>query len=787
MRPRPLLRLAVLFVLACGTRAGAEDEVRLIEGLLVPDAEVQEGAQEAWENVGEEFQATAVRAGLRSERADVGLAAAVVAVPSWLDGEDLALASKALLRDPLARFLPPEALEGVADDSHLFGSGDLPAIWRAIGEREPAEGHIPFAALHRCLRHAEVAALVPLLATAKPGAFRALLWDLMNQAQGEADDERHDVYVKAFRYALFRLAAEAEGKPAPAFEALPALPARAGLPSEFLELAQATSGPPGEGLDGADYPQDPRNPKEDSGYRRRFGPSFWMARWARRLVPAEDDVERLLELTQLPHAPDPVRLWAARHVARLDGRAAARAYTQIVGGAGAAGDVAALGAAAEAAARGRPEDWKELSGAVKGKAFEEQQGNVGLLRWIAEPERAPEAAWAELVKGDLPGELEPWDRGYNAYDLGIEIPREAVETLATRLRKGGAPPATELAFFARVMPEAMTVADAERIVERWQAAPAPPYVNDTKLLGDLAALEVRAPEGLRALLRRWASEHADPEVRSDVLGLLARLGDAESLEAMLAAWPMWNSNETMAALGRVADERVERFLRKRTADADPEIESAALEALAVRHGCPEPLARFLGPYSRDDDDPKAHHWAEAKALVLAGDPIGAVLARTVAGPEVGAGALEWTSGFALTQDPRVAERMRAWRAARGSGLTWPATAVLAVQGDPAARAEWGAFLRSARTFMLDHLQDSVLFTFNGDPAWVREWIDMLAENCCLSWHAGEVLEPLFPTAPWQQAAGDGGRACAMARAWIALHGPHLVKSRLLDGWVPGPR
>jgi len=766
VRRRSLLRLAAVTVLACGSVVGAEDESSPLEGLVSPETEIREAAQVAWKNAGEEAKATAVRAGLRSERADIALAAAVVAVPSWLDGEDLALASKALLRDPLARFMPPEALRGVADDSYLFGTGDMPGIWRAIGEREPTDEEIGFSRLHRSLRHAEVAALVPLLATAKPGAFRALLWDLMNQAQGEADDERHDLYVRAFRYALMRLAAEAQEKPLPAFDALPALAPRAGLPAEFLELARATWGPLGQGLDG--------------------GPTFWMARWARRLVPVEDDVEQLLELTQLPHAHDTVRLWAARRAARFAGRAAGRVYAQIVGGAGAAGDVAALGAAAEAAARGRPEDWNELSGAVKGKAFEEQQGNVGLLRWIAEPEQALAAAWLELVKGDLPGELEPWERGYNAYDLGIELPRAALETLATRLRKGGAPPATELAFFARVMPEAMTGGDAERIVERWQAAPPPPNVSDEKLVGDLAALEVRSPESLRALLRRWASEHPDPEMREAALGFLARLGDAALIEPMLAAWPTW-PNETMAALGRVADARVEAFLRQRAAEADPEVESSALEALAVRHGCPEPLARFLGPYSRADDDAQGHHWAEAKALVLAGDPIGAVLARTVAGPEVGAGALEWTAGFALTQDPRVAERMRAWRGARGSGLYWPATAVLAVQGDPAARDEWGAFLRSARTFMLDDLQDSVLFTLNGDPAWVREWIDMLAENCCLSWHAGEVLEPLFPTAPWQQAAGDGGRACTMARAWLALHGQHLVKSRLLDGWVPGPR
>lgn len=753
--------------------AAAEDPAALA-ALLASDDASRAAAVDAWKALPPPAQAAAVRAGLGSARADVARVAAVVASPWWLDADDLERWSQAIARQPLARFLPPPGWNEVAGQDLILGSQDLPALWAAVGARQDAGDAIPWPSLHRCLTPAHVPALVALLPAVGPEAFPALVWDLLNQAQQAGSDAQHDLYVKAFRYAIQRLGAAAAGRLVPRWEDVPEPAPRPGIPAAALELVRAAWSAPGEGQVLLPAPQ------AGSAEARRVAaldPGLWLARWLRRTTPAESDLDVLLEIAQLPHAPMQARWWAGRQAARFEGRAAGRVMAQLLAAGG--GDDAALGAAAEAASRGRPEAWRS-------QAHDPPRA----VRWLAEPAHAAGLAWRAMVEGELPGELEPLERAFDAYDLEIEIPRASLDELAARVRAGGAPPCAELAFLARVMPEAMTVADAERIVERWMGAPRVDASGDEDLRMDLAALEVRAPGALVRLLRRWADAEASPGGREAALGLLARLGDTALAGAMAATLP--SGALEARHLARVMSPAIETGLRAlleaSLAAGDHEREAEAVEALAIFQGCPEPLAGYLGPASIDEEEAGRAAYAEARALVLAGDPVGAVLLRTRAGTTFTEGSIDWVVGFGRSRDPRVAERLRAWRQAVGSGLYWPATAAMALQGDVQARTEWERFLRSARTFLIEDLQCSALCTLDGDPALVRHWIEMLGTNCCLAWNAMEVLGPLLPTAPLGDvAAGDGGRACATARAWYALHGPHLVRSRLLEGLVPGPR
>lgn len=771
-------RSLAILALACtaGLRlaGAADDDPAALMGLLASDEASRAAAVDAWKALAPAAQAAAVRAGLGSARADVAHAAAVVASPWWLDADDLERWSRAISLQPLARFLPPPGWGDVVGRDLIFGSQDLPALWRAIGANEDAGPAIGYESLHRCLAPAHVPALVALLPAVGPEAFPALAWDVLNQAQQAASDAQHDLYVKAFRYTIQRLQAAAAGRPVPRWEDVPEPAPRLGIPAAALELVRAAWPAPGEGRVLLPAPQ------AGSAEARRVAaldPGLWLARWLRRTTPAESDLDVLLEIAQLPHAPMQARWWAGRQAARFEGRAAGRVMAQILAAGG--GDDAALGAAAEAAARGRPEAWRSLD-------HDPPPG----VRWLADPARAAELAWRALASGELPSELEGLERAFDAYDLGIDIPRASLDDLAARVRAGGAPPRAELAFLARVMPEAMTAADALRIVERWMGAPRVDASGDEDLRKDLAALEVRAPGALVLLLRRWADAEASPEGREAALALLARLGDTALAEAMAATLPSGALEARHVA--RVRSPAIEAGLRAlleaSTAAGDLEREAEAVEALAIFAGCPEPLAGYLGPAAIREDAAGRATYAEARALVLAGDPVGAVLLQTRAGTTFSDGSIDWVAGFGRSRDPRVAERLRGWRQAAGSGLYWPATAALALQGDVQARTEWERFLRSARTFLIEDLQCSALCTLDGDPALVSHWIEMLGTNCCLAWNALEVLGPLLPTAPLGDvAAGDGGRACATARAWHALHGPHLAPSRLLDGLVPGPR
>lgn len=756
--------------------------------LLNADAEGHDEALAAWKALAAAERVAEVRAGLRSSDPAIAFAAAVLADPLMLDLDEIHLQWKAFAaRDPLALHMPESTWkEAQVEDGAgrlSFGSPDLPSIWRAIAEREPPAQGFYWSGLHRALLTSQVDGLLPLLETAKPTAFRGLLADIVNQAEGDADDEHHAVYVEAFRYGLARLRAEAAKKAIPKRAAIPPPPRKEGLPAEFVELAEASWGEAGRGFDLGGWPDDPtkkepRDEKAPPPPPRAAGPARWLARWARRLTPVEDDLEFLSDTVRSPRAPWQAQVWAARRIAAMDGRAAGKAYRDVTS----METEPALYAAAEAASRGRRDEWERLS-----KSGRIQNDNEkARAPWLVDSRAARAATWEKMLAGKRPMELEESERWFGEYDVAVAVPADALAWLADRLREGKASPAVEAWFFSRVLPGAMTKEDALRIAKRFEEDGKPTDEFDREVTDGFVAIETRAPEAVVSMLRAFASSVSDPKVRRSVLVTLARLGDAALADDMIADWPQWGGNRPL--LGRVRDPKVEAFLCERAASSVFETESDAVEAMAIQYGCPDPLAEYLGGASRSEEAPSANHWAEAKALLLgAKDAIGAVLARIADGPFLGGLGLDSFSALGLVRDARVVERMKAWRDDPAAGVRWPATGVLAMLGDDAASAEWWRFLSEARTFLLDDLQDGRLFTRNADSAWVADWVGRLDENCCYAWHADEILSATFPTLPYRHNAGDAGRSRAGAERWFAAHRGTFVWSRLLDGWVPGAK
>lgn len=762
---RPLLLAALLLATRVAAPAVASEPERHLL-LRIADAEDpgRDEALESWKTLSVVERTKRAREALRAADPALALAAAV-ALPAWaLDLDELHVKSKAMERDPVAWFDPPPGLADLDDGSKLgFGAPDLPAIWKALAARDPEPAGIGYSRTHRVFLPEQVPLVVPLLETAGPTAFRALLWDLSNQAESVAGDEHHAEFVRAFRYGLLRLQAEAARKPRPTFAEVPVLEPRVGVPAEFIELARASFAKDGKGFDLGGLPEDREVPGR--------GPEFWLHRWAQRLKPSEEDATFLVDLIEWATPPQ-TKEWAARAVARLGGRAGGHALERVL-----ASPAGRQAAAAERALGGDRRVWDELVGA----------GQAGEYLWLVDPEAARVAAWKQMRAGDGPKELETEERWFLAYAQGVEIAEGHLDWLGGRLEAEGAPLGAEARFVAACHPAWLTRARAELLAKRWAGQVADHDVNEPHVTPALAALEVCAPEATRALLRTWAQEAKDEDAREGALALLMRLGDPALVARMVAAWPE-SLGPYPALLGRVRAPEVEALLRREASSEGTEREATAVEALARFYGCPEPLAAYLGPSPRDDRELDAATWAAVKALVLAKDPVGAVLRRTRAsGPYVEGVSNSHIAGFGLVKDPRVVERLHLWRDRRDMHLYWVATACLALQGEERARAEWRAFLGEARTFLLDSLQEGRWFTLDGDPEWVATWVSRLDANCCYGWHAQEVLHATFPTFPFGHYPGGAGRTRRGAEAWFARFRGSFVRSALLDGWIPGPR
>jgi hypothetical protein len=760
--------LLVLAVLLPG-RASAHDEERSVRPLLARAADEKDPdhakALEAWQLLAPDDRAALARAGLRSPDPGTALVAAIAAAPETLDLQELRLQAKAQAPDPLARLLVPAPWKALHAGTHAYGSKDLLAIWTALGKRDPGPKDLDWSGLHRSLLPEDVPALVPLLETVGPRTFVALLDDLRTLAQQQAGPEHRGEFVRAFRYGLARLRAAAAKKRPPPLADLPPLAAKPGLPAEFVEIARGTW------LDASGFAAAGKAPQETT----RVGPEFWLHRWAMELTPVEADVPFLLELIEDGATLPQTARWAARRVAALSGRgglqgrAAGHALRKVLG----MDDGIALHAAAQRAAEGDAEDWKRLLPRTKG-AWEP-------ALWLADPAAAETAVVALLQSGDPIADLEEPNRLSLELDLGVVVPDAALARIGERLAAAKVPLETELWFHAKVFPEGLTREACERLASTWVARAGDLDAGAAVVRNAVALLDARAPETTVAMLRAWAKA-ATKDARPHVLDLLARTGDAALWDDLAAAWP--GGDEDRRFLGRVKDPRVEPFLRGKAASAQREEESAAVAGLAILFGCPESLAAvFVEPVGgpRESPDPS---WERAKALVLEKDPVGGALEVLRDGPHVVSGQAHF-AGLALSKDPRALERLRSWRASRHGGVYWEATGALALAGDVPGREEWRAFLAENRAFLLDGLQEGMLGTLDGDPEWIAFWVSRFDSNCCHALHAHLMLSSTYPTLPFANGAGDSGRARRGAERWFAKHQGTFVRSRILDGWVPG--
>src|SRR5439155_1037673 len=200
-------------------------------------------------------------------------------------------------------------------------------------------------------------------------------------------------FVRAFRYGLARLRAQAANERPPKLASLPSLPAkREGLPAEFVELANGTWGDLKPGFAAAGSP-----PQETLG----GGPARWLHHWALELTPSDDDVPLLVAAIEGKNTLETTRRWAARKLATMKGLAAGHAYRATLE----LEDGASLYAAAEKAAHGEPEDWRKLS-SPDGDHWDRRRDLVDAARWIADPAGAEKGAIEALPKGDPPDELD---------------------------------------------------------------------------------------------------------------------------------------------------------------------------------------------------------------------------------------------------------------------------------------------------------------------------------------------------------------------------------------------
>jgi len=134
---------------------------------------------------------------------------------------------------------------------------------------------------------------------------------------------------------------------------------------------------------------------------------------------------------------------------------------------------------------------------------------------------------------------------------------------------------------------------------------------------------------------------------------------------------------------------------------------------------------------------------------------------------------------------RAVASLRRLRDDRARKLYWAATAGLAIAGDTDAREECLALLGDDRTFFYDGcVGDRVLLGLNGDADALSYWRSRIGTNCCLWFHADQMLSHgWYPTMPSDNRGDDIG-AVAHAAAWWARWKGSLRWSRIADGWVP---
>jgi hypothetical protein len=647
----------------------------------------------------------------------------------------------------------------LAADLSWAGARELPAIVRGLTLETP---DVPTALdLHRIALPEHVPALLAGIDRGGPNAFAARIQCLRILADAGGADRHHDALVAAFLYSGERHRAEAAGRPPPPFPGVcGARDAEGGLPDSFEGLARAAWH------------------TDDEDAAARGGPTVgvgWIWRWALRLRPAREDLAFLLEATEWKRAP---KEWVFEGLASIDdprARAEMEAWAEASG----------VARAAVAAAQARRGDPRALR-ALRRPGRDEREAGVAaeraaLLSWALDPEAARKEWLARFLEEEDPSQAEPSLEPAGRWSLWIDglEPREAdLRWIGEALRRRGAPARHLCYWFTRVDPDALTPPLAATICERlashrdglpyWGEA----YESDIEGNVSLGILEGQDREAVRRLLRTWAAS-ADEETRRAALLDLARLGDDAFVDAMLASWREWDLHAD--EIGNVRHEKVREHLVARARsdrEEDAEEVSAAVAGLFAWHGRPLRHGYLLrGPWTEEPH-------RSARAALLAGDAVAALaaLADAVVLEEL-----------AFVDDPRVTARLRAIRESRDEDRLREATGLLALVGDASAAAEVRGFVADARIELLDHDQGALWASLAGDPALVATWASRLDANCCLAFHAEQVLRRVFPTVPADHGAAHLTFWRRFTERWFARNRGRFVWSRLLDGWVPGPR
>ncbi len=696
--------------------AAGQDPDQLLRRLASTAPDEQRQARAAFDALAVPLRAALCRAGLRSEDPLVRCGAAVVAAgtPGWLDLDETRAAaragrSRAVVTDTPFDFaaycdlldaagatellagewpLPREIFQPIGALHHRLGPEHVPLLVQLAGTddvllREDAFGWLPVALQHTTAHDDKVAAAV-------------LAWPGRRPWQKPFDPtERRE----ALQPRPFTLRPPGEGFPALLAAVLDRL---------FLQ--------------------------ECDDDLAKFRPWAW--RWSLRLAPAERDRELLVRLVasadergQQAGIRGLLRLPAPEREPALQ---AARARAAVGADAGLAPwwAVAAHAADGDAAARQR-------LAASAGHPFV-------LAHWLqAEPAAARTAIFAQVLDADPAvglGAIERLDDALaEARFWGIAVDGEAVQDALAAAAATAGLDGARLGLLLRRFDRARTAALCAQAL----AALRP------ELLGDipLPVLELHDGHALLEWLRRtFADDALKPEHRDLVADALLRVGEQRSA-GRLWAW----------AMTRTGDERVSAMLRFGACGGD-EVEKL-IAALVTAEPPPEPtpltvapLCAWLAVYAHDTrlaeellrelcelpGDDFAAAWRALAGPLRAGQNGAAAVAAYMAIRPPGRGELRGLGAFG--------EAVRPWlqrvRAEREHGLYRWATGELALQGDPAARAELDAAFAARLYRWLDDADPEVLAS-RGSAEGVIRLLPLLESNCCTFAVVGSRLEDLF--------------------------------------------
>ena len=755
-----VLRHLVLLLVAIGlgneaAHAG-EAEDALWRRLAEKDDAGHEAALERWKALTPTERLAHVRAGIRSKDPVVARLASEIADPLALDLSEIRLVMRhcavnpGWVADPERRLFGDEKANGTA-----FGTPDMVAIATTAATTPGLELLDEADEFHRALDPSLVPDLAPLLETKNAQVGKRIHGWIRLLADNSLEDSLRPAFARAFLYWRARLAAEKAKEPIPALASIGVQADGPGVPPAVEALVRATL--------------------EDGDDARLWGSKPWLDLWVFSLRPEAKDLP-LLQNLERNTAEDGLWAWTVRSLAALDPDGSATGWRALAE----KGGTSAPAFAAELARRGSPERLRGLL-----DAEDDAPKLAAVLQWDADPAGAIQR-WIRMAatEGVRPSELvdlRPAARARYEWEWGIRIRDEDVAALGKALLEGGTAKRGTAWFFGSVAPEAVTPEIAAVMAQRLAALPEDRYADEhpdaEDLEATLACLEVRAPAVLGQILAGWVAGKTS-DGRREALRHLARIGDTRFVESMLASWEEWDLDAHV--LGRVKDPRVTAFLKQRAMSEDDDVAANACTALAVSLGLPDEVRWSLRPATRENESFATEPYATARARLLAGDAEGALWAMV--GNDVGM--------LGSLRSEKTLERLRQVRAERLLGddpAYWRATAELAAAGDGPARTEWQTLLREGRVRMLDDLDVAAVRVLRADPASAVDWIPLLNANCCLGFHAWSSLQEVFPTCPVEK-IGPVMTPNRMAfERWYARHRGTFVWSRILDGYVPGPR